>query len=162
MVRHLSRLALIVLTTLPLMAFRMPAAEEVREKLLYDVRGAFVTARPSVSQGLVIATDMLVDEAIRSTVRSTMLPRTIISVRIDETSQTPLIVGSRHGAKVTVKVISLASGEPIAEGAFKASIFLLDGGEANKELAEEIADRIAGEFRLNGAPRPTVASALFP
>ena len=66
------------------MAFRMPAASESPENLLYDVRGAFVTARPTVPQEQVITTDMLVDEAVRATVRKTMLPRSIISVGIDQ------------------------------------------------------------------------------
>ncbi|MBP1846792.1 hypothetical protein J2046_005070 [Rhizobium petrolearium] len=162
MLRHALRFALIVLTALPLMAFRMPAENERREKLLYDVRGAFVTARPDVPQGLVIATDMLIDEAIRATVRSIILPRTIITVRIDTASHVPLLIGSRHEARVTVRAISVASGEPIAEGSFKTSIFLLDTKEADKELAGRIAERIAGEFKLDGGQRPAIASALFP
>ncbi|WP_117191077.1 hypothetical protein [Rhizobium terrae] len=163
MFRCVLRFVLILLAVLPLTAFRMPAGNEAREKLLYDVRGAFVTARPTVPQGLVIATDMLVDEAIRSTVRKTMLPRTIISVRIEETSHMPLMIGSRHEARVTVKAISVSTGEPIAEGTFRTSLFLLDGGEADKALAERIADRITSEFRLDGqGGRPAIASALFP
>lgn len=161
MVRRAFRLAFILLMALPLAAFRMPAADEAREKLLYDVRGAFVTARPDVPKELVIATDMLVDEAIRSTVRTTMLPRTIIAVRIDKASHVPLLIGSRHEAVVTVQAISVASGEPVAEGTFKASIFLLDAQGADRQLAERIADRIAGEFRLDGQRRPAIASALF-
>lgn len=162
MLRHASRFALIIFAALPLMAFRMPTEDEKREKLLYDVRGAFVTARPDVPQGLVIATDMLIDEAIRTTVRSVILPRTIISVRIDAASHIPLLIGSRHEAKVTVRAISVVSGEPIAEGVFKTSIFLLDTKEADKELAGRIAERIAGEFKLDGGQRPAIASALFP
>jgi hypothetical protein len=162
MVRRAFYLVRLLLVAFPLTAFRMPSADEARDNLLYDVRGAFVTARPNVPQGLVIATDMLVDEAIRATVRSTILPRTIIAVRIDETSQVPLVVGSRHEAKVTVQAISVASGDPIAEGSFRTSIFLIHGEEADKALAEQIADKIAGEFRLKGGGRPALASALFP
>ena len=108
MFRRLLGLTLVVVTALPLMAFRMPAESQPHEKLLYDVRGAFVTARPDVPQALVIATDMLVDEAIRTTVRSTTLPRTIISVRIEHATRMPLLIGSRHEAKVSVKAISVA------------------------------------------------------
>lgn len=162
MVRRVFRLAFIVLAALPLMAFRMPDSGEAREKLLYDVRGAFVTARPGVPRALVIATDMLVDEAIRATVRATMLPRTIIAVRIDRASHMPLLIGSRHEATVTVQAISVSSGEPIAEGTFKTSVFLLDAEAADRQLAERITDRIAGEFRLDGPRRPAIANALFP
>jgi hypothetical protein len=162
MFRRLSRFALIVLAALPLTAFRMPAGHETREQFLYDVRGAFVTARGNVPQGLVIAIDMLVDEAIRATSRSTMLPRTIIAIRIEKTSQVPQLIGSRHEAKVAVQVISVSSGEAIAEGNFETSIFLLEAGDGNTALAEKIADRIAAEFRLKGDGRPAIASALFP
>jgi len=161
MFRRLVSIALIVLASLPLMAFRMPAASESGDKMLYDVRGAFVTARPNVPQGLVIQIDLLMDVAIRSTVRQKLLPRTILSVRIEETSHTPLMIGSRHQAKVTVKAISVASGEPIAQGTFSTSVFLLNGEEADKGLAEKIADKISSEFRLQDG-RPTIASALFP
>jgi hypothetical protein len=162
MFRRLSRFALIVLTALPLTAFRMPAGHEKREQLLYDVRGAFVTARGNVPQGLVIATDMLVDEAIRGTTRASMLPRTIIAIRIEKASRIPQLIGSRHEAKVTVQVISVSSGEAIAEGGFETSVFLLEAGEADTVLAGKIADRIAQEFRLKGDGRPAIASALFP
>ncbi|AXV15623.1 hypothetical protein CYG48_07900 [Neorhizobium sp. SOG26] len=162
MFRCVSRPVLVALTVLPLMAFRMPAASESLESLLYDVRGVFVTARPTVPQELVIATDMLVDEAVRATVRKTMLPRTIISVRIDQISRLPLMIGSRHEAKVTVKVIAVASGDPIAEGSFKTSVFLLDNAGADRALAQRIADRITTEFRLDGPGRPAIVNALFP
>jgi hypothetical protein len=162
MFRCVLRPVVIVLAVLPLMAFRMPSATESREELLYDVRGAFVTAKPAVPQGLVIATDLLVDEAVRATVRKTMLPRTIISVRIDQISQMPLMIGSRHEAKVTVKVIAVASGDPVAEGSFTASVFLLDSAKADLALAEKVADGITSEFRLDGKKRPVIASALLP
>ncbi|MBW6424715.1 hypothetical protein KX729_24995 [Rhizobium sp. XQZ8] len=161
MLRRVVSIAIILLAALPLMAFRMPAASESGEKMLYDVRGAFVTARPDVPQGLVIQIDLLMDVAIRSTVRQKLLPRAILSVRIEETSHTPLMIGSRHAAKVTVKAISVSSGEPIAEGTFRTSVFLLNGEEADKGLAEKVADRISSEFRLLDG-RPTIASALFP
>jgi hypothetical protein len=161
MFRRLASIAVIVLATLPLMAFRMPEATDAGEKMLYDVRGAFVTARPSVPQGLVIAIDLLMDESIRSTVRSTLLPRTILSVRIEETSHSRLMIGNRHEARVTVKAISVASGEPLAEGTFITSVFMLNSGGPDRELAQKIAERIASEFRLQDG-RPTIASALFP
>jgi hypothetical protein len=160
MLYRVFRLALIILTAMPLAAFRMPVSSNARETLLYDVRGAFVTARPNVPQGLVIATDMLVDEAIRLTTRAAMLPRTIISVRIENAVHIPLLIGTRHEAKVTVQAISVGSGEPVAVGSFQASVFLFGNEDAEKALAEKIADRIATEFRLNGGRPSTIASAL--
>jgi len=60
-----------------------------------------------------------------------------------------------------VQAISVNTGEPIAKGTFKTSIFLLDGDTADRDLAEKIADRISSEFRLDGIRRPTMATALF-
>lgn len=155
-------ISVVFCSALSLMSFRMPETSKVADKLLYDVRGAFVTARPNVSQSLVIATDMLVDEAIRSTVRSKMLPRTIISVRIESTSRKNVLFGNRHEAEVSVKAIAVSNGEAIAQGKFTTSVFLMDGKDVERELAQRIADRIASEFRLEGPRRASIASALFP
>ncbi len=156
---RLVRILAILLSIAPLAAFRMPAADEAREKLVYDVRGAFVTAPAEVPQGLVLATDMLVDASIRATVRSTMVPRTIISVRIEETSEVAFLIGSRHLARVTVKAISVATGDAVAEGTFTASVFLLSQDDPDRQLAKDIADRIATAFRLSVGSPAALASA---
>lgn len=157
------RIIVILSAILPLAGFRMPADRQVSDDLVYDVRGAFVTARADVEKGLINAINVLVDEAVRATVRSTMLPRAILSVRIEKMSRTSLVIGSRYEARVTVKAISVESGEPVAEGTFVTSVFRLDSRNADWALAERIAGRIINEFRLErqGA-RPTIASALFP
>jgi hypothetical protein len=160
MFRRLSFHALLILIVLPLMAFRLPSSREVSERLLYDVRGAFVTAKPDVSKTLVAAVDTLVDAAIQSTVRSTVLPRTIIAIRIDEINSVPMLIGVRHLAKVTVQAVSVASGEPVAEGSFTASIYLFDDKPADRELALQVVNRISSEFRLDDSRRGSLASAL--
>lgn len=160
MLRRLSFYALLVLVVLPLMAFRMPSSREVSERLLYDVRGAFVTAKPDVPKALVAAVDSMVDTAIQSTVRSTVLPRTIIAIRIEETSSVPMLIGVRHIAKVTVQAVSVASGEPVAEGSFTASIYLFDEKTADQELALKVVNRISSEFRLDDRRHGSLASAL--
>lgn len=160
MLRRLSFHALLVLTVLPLMAFRMPSSREVSERLLYDVRGAFVTAKPDVPKTLVTAVDSLVESAIQSTTRSTVLPRTIIAIRIEETSSVPMLIGVRHIAKVTVQAVSVTSGEPVAEGTFTASIYLFDEKVADQELALKVVNRISSEFRLDDRRRSSLASAL--
>jgi hypothetical protein len=155
------RLALILTLTPSLMAFRMPLEDGVRDKLLYDVRGAFVTARPDVPQGLVIATDMLIDEAVRLTMRSSMLPRTIISVRIDRAAPVPVVFGRRLEARVTVQAVSVSTGEPVATGSFETSVFFFGDKDADAALARKIADRVASEFRLRSGHSATITSALF-
>lgn len=137
----------------------MPTADHPTAKFLYDVRGAFVTAKPDVSQQLIATTDNLVDAAIRATVRSIMLPRTIISVRIDDTTETPFLIGFRRSATVTVQAVSVPSGDPIAEGTFTESVLLFDHKTADQHLAEKIASRISSEFRLDASHPLTLASA---
>jgi hypothetical protein len=161
MLRRLFHISLIVTTSLSLTGFRMPVKSDGRDKLLYDVRGAFVTARPEISQSLVIATDMLVDEAIRSTLRPTILTRTIIVIRIDKTLHVPLLVGTRHEARVTVQAVAVGDGEPVAEGSFNASIYLFGKEDGDQALAQKIASRIVSEFKLDGPRHSTLASALW-
>jgi hypothetical protein len=159
---RLARHCLILLSVLPLMSFRMEQVGMPRERLFYDVRGAFVTAPPDVSHELIMETDRLVDEAIRSTTRRVSLPRTILTIRIDRAGHVPLLIGKRHEARVTVEAIAVGSGEPIAEGTFNASAFSIDKDAGEALLAERIARRIAAEFRLEGRGVPALASALSP
>ncbi len=154
------RLVIAPLAILMLAGFRMPVADEETERLLYDVRGAFVTAQPDVSRDLIARTDILVDAAIQATSRSMMLPRTILTVRISQTARAPILFGSRSTASVTVKVVSVGSGDPVAEGSFEVSALAFGKSNADTLLAEKIADRIAGEFRLEMPRRRAVATAL--
>ena len=157
---RLLRIVFAPLAVLLLASFRMPAAEQISEQLLYDVRGAFVTARPDVSRDLIAQTDILVDAAIRATSRSLLLPRTILTVRIGETTRSPLLFGNRYSATVLVKAIAVGSGEPVAEGGFEASVLTFGRDSADAPLAEKIAERIASEFRLDAPRRGAVVTAL--
>lgn len=148
------------LAVLMLAGFRMPPAEEVAERMLYDVRGAFVTAQPDVPHLLIAQTDILVDAAIRATNRSIMLPRTILTVRIGETKQVPQIFGKRFSASVVVKAISVGSGETVAEGSFETSVRVFGNDGAEASLAERIAERVASEFRLEAPRRSAVVTAF--
>lgn len=152
--------AVLPLAMLMLTGFRMPAAEEQAERMLYDVRGAFVTAQPDVSRDLITGTDILVDSAIRATSRSMMLPRTILTVRLSDTRRSPVLFGHRYSAKVTVKVISVGSGEPVAEGEFETSVMNFGKEPADSPLAEKIATRIASEFQLGRPHRAALLTSL--
>lgn len=154
------RIAVISLALVLLTGFRMPAKEEPSEGLLYDVRGAFVTARPDVSGELITQTDILIDSAIQSTSRSFILPRAILTVRISEAKQAPALFGMRHSAVVTVKAISVGSGDAVAEGSFEASVVRFGKEGADAYLAERIAERISAEFQLV-APRRRAAMTAF-
>lgn len=155
-----SRVVVASLAFVLLTGFRMPEKENAAERMLYDVRGAFVTAQPDVPPDLIAWTDSLVDASIQATTRSFMLPRTILTVRIGEAKRTPALLGTRYSASVTVKAVSVGSGEPIAEGSFEMSVlrFVAEGG--NRVLAEKIADRIASEFQLKDPRRSAVLTAL--
>lgn len=161
MVLRSLRIVLASLAVILLAGFRMPATDEASERLLYDVRGAFVTAQPDVSRELIARTDFLVDTAIRSTSRSMLLPRTILTVRIGDTKRAPLLFGVRHSANVTVKVISVGSGEPVAEGSFETSVLTFGKDASDSPLAEKIATRIASEFRLGKPQGAAMVTALF-
>lgn len=156
------RLAFLFMSWLLLSGFRLTAGDQPSEPLLYDVRGAFVTARSDVSGGLIARTDRLVDMAIRTTVRQKALPRTILTVRISETGYLPLVVGARFRAKVTIEATAVGNGEKIAVGSFTVSTFALDSDHADARLADRIAERIVSEFRLQKAGPSTLATALFP
>jgi hypothetical protein len=155
-----SRFAAVSLAMLVLTGFRMPAAQSSDGELLYDVRGAFVTAQPDVPSELIAWTDSLVDTSIQATTRSFMLPRAILTVRIGEARHMPVLMGNRYTATVTISVISVLSGEPVAEGAFSTSILRLGKEGAERVLAEKIAARIATEFRLEEPRRSAALTAL--
>jgi hypothetical protein len=157
---RLYRLAAVPLTVLTLAGFRMPVDGDMSERLLYDVRGAFVTAQPEVSRDLITRTDLLIDTAIRATTRSVMLPRTILTVRIGEARPSTILFGYRYSATVTVKAISVGSGDPVAEGSFEETSLAFGEQGAVDSLAEKIAGRIASEFRLANPHRAAVLTAL--
>ncbi len=155
------RITLLLAASISATGFRMPVKSDSVGKPIYDVRGAFVTARPDISPSLVTATDLLVDRAIRSTLRPILLPRTIIVIRIDHASKVPLLIGSRQEARVTVQAVSVGDGEPIAEGSFVAAIYQFGKEGGDEALAAKIADRVASEFKLDGSRHPTLATALW-
>jgi hypothetical protein len=160
MFRVCLRLALVLAATLPLMAFRMPTSDSGLPKLLYDVRGAVVMGDDqSIPKALVTSADRQIDHAIRQTMRSLVLPRTIISVRIGKIAEVPLLIGTRYVTTINVQAISVDSGEPIAEGSFKASAFLFSSEAAEAVLATRISERIANEFRL-GQRQDVLATAF--
>jgi hypothetical protein len=162
MFRSACRLFILSCAALSLMSFSMKTAETTRSSgPIYDVRGAFVAARPDIPAGLVAGTDARVDAAIRATVRSMSVPRAILTVRITRAGGLPILFGRRHEAKVTVDATSVSSGERIASTTFTASVIVFGKDDPGEDaLAAKIADRVAAEFKLGGGRPTTIASAL--
>ncbi|KQZ54984.1 hypothetical protein ASD54_06740 [Rhizobium sp. Root149] len=157
------RVLLLLLAWLTLSSFRLAPGDRPPEMaVLYDVRGAFVSAPPTVSRRLVTETDRLVDEAIRATFRATLLPRAVLTVRIIEVKRQEYIVGGRFSADVSVDATAVGNGEKIAAGVFSVSSFSLHPEYGDVALARRIADRISFEFRLQETGPSTLATALFP
>lgn len=161
MVIRLRQSAAILLAALALMSFRLDAKPAGTEALYYDVRGAFVTARADVPQLLVTETDRLVNAAIDETVRPTVLPRTVLAVRIDRVIAEPAMLGSRRSATVTVEAFGVGDGEVVAAGSFTVAAFGFVPDSADRSLAERIAERVAREFRLREERRTSPVTALF-
>ena len=157
------RLTVLGLAWLVLGGFRMEIVEgPAQQHLLYDVRGAFVSAQVEISRKLVSDTDRLVDDAIRATFRQTSMPRAVLTIRIIETGRLPLFIGARYRAKVTVEATAVGNGERIATGTFAISAFAFDADAGDARLAARIATRIAREFSLEDNAPSTLATALFP
>jgi hypothetical protein len=118
-------------------------------RLYYDVRDAFVAARPDISPALMLGIDRQVGDAIEATDRPLVLPRVVLTVRLDRVERTDFLLGTRHTADVTVKAASVATGEVVAAAVFDASAFALDAAVADAMLADRISQRIRREFRLS-------------
>lgn len=161
MFRSVCRLAVIVPAALLLMSFSIKAVDNKRGiGPIYDIRGAFVAARPDIPVALIAGTDRRVDAAIRATVRSMSLPRAILTVRITRAEGLAILFGRRHEAKVTVDATSVTTGERVASASFSVTTTVFGKDSPEDALAAKIADRVAVEFRLNGGRPATIASAL--
>ncbi|MBP2549469.1 hypothetical protein J2858_002392 [Neorhizobium galegae] len=157
------RLTVLAVCWLMLGGFRMAPPEATEQAhLLYDVRGAFVSAQATVSRRLLADTDRLVNDAIRATFRQTSMPRTVLTVRITESGSFPLLIGARYRAKVQVEATAVGNGESVAIGTFTVSAFAFDAGDGDALVASKIAARIAREFNLEERTPSTLATALFP
>lgn len=160
---YLARFSLIVLAWLILSSFRIaPEMRTADLPIMYDVRGAFVSAPPSVSRTLVAETGNMVDAAIRATFRKTLLPRTILTIRILATNRTTYVVGTRYSATISVDATAVGNGEKVATGRFEVSAFNFNDSHSDVALARKIAERLAEEFRLEDSAPSTLATALFP
>jgi hypothetical protein len=156
----LKRLGIVLLASFALMSFRLEPEVSDSDKLLFDVRGAFVAARPDVSGELMQSIQYQISNAIRSTTRDRGRPRVVLTIRVMNVSRGSFILGERASARVVVRAAAVQTGEVIAQAAFTASILGIDKSLIDHELATGIAERVITEFRLT-RPAP-LATALFP
>ena len=156
----LKRLCILVLASLALMSFRLETETRDADRLLYDVRGAFVAARPEVSADLMQTIHYEISSAIQATTRDKTRPRVVLTIRLLTVTNTSLMFGERASARVLVRAAAVQTGEVVAETTFTATILGLDRSTIQRELANGIADRVITEFRLDNPS--TVTTALFP
>ncbi|PYG56674.1 hypothetical protein [Rhizobium sp. UGM030330-04] len=158
----LERLGIVVLACFALMSFRLESEATNTDRLLYDVRGAFVAARPDVAPALMQSIHAQVQSAIRTTARGETRPRVVLTIRLTSVTRAPFLFGERASAKVIVRAAAVATGEVIAEAKFTATVVSFDNQSIEQELAYGVAERVIREFRLSRPGPTTLATALFP
>ncbi len=156
----LQRLGIIMLASLALMSFRLEPKAGEGERLLYDVRGAFVAARPDISPELMQSIHYQMSNAIKSTTRDKTRPRVVLTIRLISVDRGSFMFGERASARVVVRAAAVQTGEVVAETKFTATIIGIDKAAIDHELATGIVDRVLTEFRLDRAS--PLATALFP
>ncbi len=156
------RLGIFVLACFALMSFRLEPEATDAGRLLYDVRGAFVAAKPDVSAPLMQSIHAQVLNAIKMTAREKMRPRVVLTIRLASVTRTSMLFGERASARVIVRAAAVSTGEVIAEAKFTATVVGLNGQSLEQELAYGVAERVIREFRLNHPGPATLATALFP
>ena len=83
MYRQLKRIGVVMLTSLALMSFRLGPETREGDRLIYDVRGAFVAARADISPELMQSIHYRVSNAINDTVRVRARPRVVLTIRLE-------------------------------------------------------------------------------
>jgi hypothetical protein len=105
---------------LALMSFRLMPDDADKNRLVYDVRGAFVAAQPEISHRLMQMVHSYVSESIDVTSRATVRPRVVLTIRLASVKKEPFLLGARSSARVVVRAASVTTGEVIAEARFTA------------------------------------------
>lgn len=159
---RLKRLGIVVLACFTLMSFRLEPEATNADRLLYDVRGAFVAARPDVAPALMQSIHAQLQNAIKTTARGEIRPRVVLTIRLASVTRGPFLFGERASARVIVRAAAVATGEVIAEAKFTATVVSFDNQSIEQDLAYGVAERVIREFRLSRPGSTTLATALFP
>lgn len=158
----LKRIGIVLLACLGLMSFKLERQVSDGERLIYDVRGALVAAKPDVSAHIMQSVQYQISSAIDATRRDRMRTRVVLTVRLISVTKRTFLFGARASAKVNVRAAAVQTGEVIAEANFTATIVGMDQVAMEDELANGVADRIIREFSLSKPAPSTLATALFP
>lgn len=151
-----------LLCCMVLMSFRLMPDDGDKNRLIYDVRGAFVAAQPDVPHRLMQLVHSYVSDAIDVTNRAKVRPRVVLTIRLVSVKREPFLLGARSSARVVVRAASVTTGEVIAEAKFTATVYGLDNESLEGDLAYGVASRVIQEFQLTKPGPATLATALFP
>lgn len=121
MFRKAASVLVVLVAFLGLSAFRMPQSGTGNgDAMLFDVRGVFVTVAQGVAPEMARDVEQRLKSAVQATVRHEVLPRVVVSVKIDEIQRSKWLLGVRYKAKFTVKAASVVNGSVIAAGVYTA------------------------------------------
>jgi type IV pilus biogenesis protein CpaD/CtpE len=121
-----------------------------QEKPVYDVRGAVVLSSMTMSAELLSGISDRVNAAIRGTVRTSELPRVVLTIRIVSIAKGLGFQKDRNVAKVSIDAASVEDGSVIAVTSFEVTSMTADPNLADDILAEDIAARVRSAFALSG------------
>ena len=121
-----------------------------QEKPVYDVRSAVVLSSATMSAELLSGISDRVNAAIRATVRTSELPRVVLTIRIVSVTKGLGFQKDRNVAKVSIDAASVEDGSVIAVTSFEVTSLTADPDLADDILAEDIAARVRSAFALSG------------
>ena len=120
---------------------------------LYDVRSAVVLSGPNMPAELLSGINDRVNAAINATVRDTVLPRVVLTIRVISIQKGLGFQKDRNVAKISVDAASVEDGSVIAVSAFDVTSMAADPKLADEIIAEDVAARIRSVFSLSGRSR---------
>jgi hypothetical protein len=120
---------------------------------LYDVRSAVVLSGPNMPAELLSGINDRVNAAINATVRETVLPRVVLTIRVISIQKGLGFQKDRNVAKISVDAASVEDGSVIAVSAFDVTSMAADPKLADEIIADDVAARIRSVFSLSGRSR---------
>ncbi|CAN7401426.1 hypothetical protein LJR245_002440 [Rhizobium leguminosarum] len=123
------------------------------EAPIYDVRSAVVLSGPNMPAELLSGINDRVNAAINATVRDTVLPRVVLTIRVVSIQKGLGFQKDRNVAKISIDAASVEDGSVIAVSAFDVTSIAADPKLADEILAEDVAARIRSVFSLSGRGR---------
>ncbi|MDC7742268.1 MULTISPECIES: hypothetical protein [Rhizobium] len=123
------------------------------EAPMYDVRSAVVVSGPNMPAELLAGINDRVNAAINVTVRDTVLPRVVLTIRVVSIEKGLGFQKDRNVAKISIDAASVEDGSVIAVSAFDVTSIAADPKLADEILAEDVAARIRSVFSLSGRGR---------